>query len=56
MKFWWPHNETIIATLLAWQLTVERPLPSASHAVVLLATARRDYPALTASPSDSKTI
>ncbi len=23
MKFWWPHNETIIATLLAWQLTGE---------------------------------
>lgn len=21
MKFWWPHNETIIATLLAWELT-----------------------------------
>jgi N-acylglucosamine 2-epimerase len=21
MKFWWPHNETIIATLLAWVLT-----------------------------------
>ena len=21
MKFWWPHNETIIATLLAWSLT-----------------------------------
>lgn len=21
MKFWWPHNETIIATLLAWQIT-----------------------------------
>ncbi len=21
MKFWWPHNETLIATLLAWQLT-----------------------------------
>ena len=21
MKFWWPHNETIIATLLAWWLT-----------------------------------
>jgi len=21
MKFWWPHDETIIATLLAWQLT-----------------------------------
>jgi N-acylglucosamine 2-epimerase len=21
MKFWWPHNEAIIATLLAWSLT-----------------------------------
>jgi N-acylglucosamine 2-epimerase len=21
MKFWWPHNEAIIATLLAWQIT-----------------------------------
>ena len=21
MKFWWPHNEATIATLLAWQLT-----------------------------------
>lgn len=21
MKFWWPHNETIIATLLAWLIT-----------------------------------
>jgi len=21
MKFWWPHNETIIATLIAYQLT-----------------------------------
>ncbi|MCO5286459.1 MAG: AGE family epimerase/isomerase [Chitinophagaceae bacterium] len=21
MKFWWPHNETIIATLLAWHIT-----------------------------------
>lgn len=21
MKFWWPHNETIIATMLAWQQT-----------------------------------
>jgi N-acylglucosamine 2-epimerase len=21
MKFWWPHNETIIATLLAYYLT-----------------------------------
>ncbi len=24
MKFWWPHNEAIIATLLAWKLTRER--------------------------------
>jgi N-acylglucosamine 2-epimerase len=23
MKLWWPHNEAIIATLLAWQLTGE---------------------------------
>lgn len=23
MKFWWPHNEAIIATLLAWQLIGE---------------------------------
>ncbi len=23
MKFWWPHNEAIIAALLAWQLTGE---------------------------------
>jgi N-acylglucosamine 2-epimerase len=23
MKLWWPHNEAIIATLLAYQLTVE---------------------------------
>ncbi len=23
MKFWWPHNETVIATLLAWSLTGE---------------------------------
>jgi N-acylglucosamine 2-epimerase len=23
MKFWWPHNETIIATLLAYKLTGE---------------------------------
>lgn len=23
MKFWWPHNETVIATLLAWTLTGE---------------------------------
>lgn len=21
MKFWWPHNEAMVATLLAWQLT-----------------------------------
>lgn len=24
MKLWWPHNESIIATLLAWHLTGER--------------------------------
>ena len=24
MKFWWPHNEAIIATLLAWSLTGDR--------------------------------
>jgi N-acylglucosamine 2-epimerase len=24
MKFWWPHNEAVIATLLAWKLTGER--------------------------------
>jgi N-acylglucosamine 2-epimerase len=24
MKFWWPHNETIIATLLAYELTGDR--------------------------------
>jgi N-acylglucosamine 2-epimerase len=23
MKFWWPHNEALLATLLAWQLTRE---------------------------------
>ena len=23
MKFWWPHNEAILATLLAWKLTGE---------------------------------
>jgi N-acylglucosamine 2-epimerase len=23
MKFWWPHNEAIIATLLAWRMTRE---------------------------------
>lgn len=23
MKFWWPHNEALIATLLAWRLTGE---------------------------------
>lgn len=23
MKFWWPHNEAVIATLLAWHLTGE---------------------------------
>lgn len=24
MKFWWPHNETVIATLMAWTLTGDR--------------------------------
>ena len=24
MKFWWPHNETIVATLLAYHLTGEK--------------------------------
>jgi len=24
MKFWWPHNEAIIATLLAWKLTGDK--------------------------------
>ena len=24
MKFWWPHNETIIATLMAWLLTGDK--------------------------------
>ena len=24
MKFWWPHNETIIATLMAWELSNEQ--------------------------------
>jgi len=24
MKFWWPHDEAMIATLLAWQLTQDR--------------------------------
>ena len=33
MKFWWPHNEAIIATLLAWQLTGE-PRYAAMHAQV----------------------
>ena len=33
MKFWWPHNEAIIATLLAWQFTGE-PRFAAMHAQV----------------------
>ena len=33
MKFWWPHNEAIIATLLAWQLTGESRF-AAMHAQV----------------------
>ena len=24
MKFWWPHNETIIATLMAYELTGDK--------------------------------
>lgn len=30
MKFWWPHNEAIIANLLAWQLT-RKPQYAAWH-------------------------
>jgi N-acylglucosamine 2-epimerase len=33
MKFWWPHCEAIIATLLAWQLTGE-PRFASMHAQV----------------------
>ena len=33
MKFWWPHNEAIIATLLAWQLTRD-PKYAAWHRLV----------------------
>jgi N-acylglucosamine 2-epimerase len=33
MKFWWPHCEAIIATLLAWKLTGE-PRYAARHAQV----------------------
>ena len=33
MKFWWPHNETIIATLLAWSLTSD-PKYAAWHTQV----------------------
>lgn len=33
MKFWWPHCEAIIATLLAWKLTGE-PRYTAMHAQV----------------------
>jgi N-acylglucosamine 2-epimerase len=33
MKFWWPHNEAEIATLLAWQLTGD-PKYSAWHTLV----------------------
>jgi len=33
MKFWWPHNEAIIATLLAWQLTGD-PKYAAWHRLV----------------------
>ena len=33
MKFWWPHNEAAIATLLAWQLTGD-PKYAAWHLLV----------------------
>jgi N-acylglucosamine 2-epimerase len=33
MKFWWPHNEAVIATLLAWKLTGE-PRYAAWHRLV----------------------
>jgi N-acylglucosamine 2-epimerase len=33
MKFWWPHNEAIIATLLAWKLTGS-PLYAERHRLV----------------------
>jgi N-acylglucosamine 2-epimerase len=33
MKFWWPHCEAIIATLLAWKLTHD-PRYAAMHAQV----------------------
>ncbi len=33
MKFWWPHNEAVIATLLAWQLT-KNPKYAQWHALV----------------------
>jgi N-acylglucosamine 2-epimerase len=33
MKFWWPHNEAEIATLLAWQLTGD-PKYAGWHALV----------------------
>ena len=28
MKFWWPHNEAIIATLLAYQITGDEKMPN----------------------------
>jgi len=33
MKFWWPHNETIIATLLAYVLTGDRKYEEWHHLV-----------------------
>ncbi|MCM2273481.1 MAG: AGE family epimerase/isomerase [Candidatus Didemnitutus sp.] len=33
MKFWWPHNETEIATLLAWQLTRDPKYAAWHHEV-----------------------
>ena len=31
MKFWWPHNEAIIATLLAYQLTGDSDTRHGTH-------------------------
>jgi len=33
MKFWWPHNEAVIATLMAWQAT-RNPKYARWHAMV----------------------
>jgi N-acylglucosamine 2-epimerase len=33
MKFWWPHNEAVIATLLAWKMTGEKRWLEKHHQV-----------------------